>query len=386
MSNSIMDLFKKERHIVIDKYHRDIKFVEKDEEYGSSYYFPSFIQTEVDDGSITIILDKPLHVRGGVHTELDINSKCDLHVLGSIRSNYESISVSGDLETFYNSEAPNLLGEDPGHISAEKDLIVNGNVELAGGITVGRNVKIDGDLNVESDIDVGGDFVVGGDCEIGGDLSVWGDLNINGSLKSNSSGSFHHNKSKFYVTVNGSIYIGGKVLLPGSIVGNKKIEIKGEIRPDAKITLLEDVFLDQNTKAKIIMTQRSKDEGEIFLCESEEHIQEYYSKIIKDLGLEYKVVKTGYELFEELSKSRCKILLTNLLLSGPIDGLEIIKTIRESLELNFPIIVLTDMTGEKFKTKAFKLGANDLLRRIEIEIDNEKLTEVIEKELTTNPS
>ena len=226
-----MNLFKKERHIVIDKYHHEVQLIENDKKYGTCYVFPSFIQTETD-GSITIILDKPLHVLGGIHSDLDIRTKCDLFAVGSIRSSLESITILGDLETKYNDDAPNLLGEDPGHIKAQKDLIVNGNVEAEGMVEVKGDVKIDGNLWVAHTSNIGGDLLVEGNCEIGNKLSVGGDLHIKGSLRKYR-GYRYLNNGKINVMVNGNIYIDGNVSLPGEITCKGKIEIKGDRSCDA---------------------------------------------------------------------------------------------------------------------------------------------------------
>ena len=138
-------------------------------------------------------------------------------------------------------------------------------------------------------------------------------------------------------------------------------------------------YLDEKTKNQIIETQRIEEKGIIILCEFEEFLQDKYSKILKDIDLECKCVRTGYDLFEELSNSKCEILVMDVMLAGSIDGLQVIRTLRESLKLRFPIIVLTNMTSTKITEVAYAVGADDYL--IKTDIEEEDLVRAVKKKL-----
>lgn len=137
--------------------------------------------------------------------------------------------------------------------------------------------------------------------------------------------------------------------------------------------------MNEETKTKIVKTQKIKGDGIAILCESDGALQNHYSPIIKSVGLECKCVKTGYELYEQLSNSKCKLVVMDLMLSGEIDGLEVIKTIRKSLKLKFPIIVLTNMTSESIMKAAYAEGANNYL--VKTDVEDDELRKAIKREM-----
>lgn len=121
----------------------------------------------------------------------------------------------------------------------------------------------------------------------------------------------------------------------------------------------------ENLRDVILKKQRSSEEGDLILIEQEPALQEMYVNILKPLGFECKCVGDGDFVYAELIKTKCKLMILDLMLPA-IDGLEIIKTVRETFNLDFPIIVLTNLTSEKIVDEAYLVGADDYLVKTDI--------------------
>ena len=141
----------------------------------------------------------------------------------------------------------------------------------------------------------------------------------------------------------------------------------------------EVTYLDGGTKEKILMAQKKKGNGFVILCDSEEALRRYYSKIVKSINLKCLSVEKGYDVYSELCTTKCKLLIIDTMLAGPIDGLQVIKTIREFLGLEIPIIVLTNLVSDSIVKEAYAVGADNYL--VKTDIEEEDLIKAIKKEL-----
>lgn len=121
----------------------------------------------------------------------------------------------------------------------------------------------------------------------------------------------------------------------------------------------------ENLRDIILQKQSSSEEGSLILVEQEPFLQDMYINILKPLGLKYKCVSNGNYVYAQLIKTKCKIMIIDVMLPS-IDGLEIIKTVRETFNLDFPIIVLTNFVSEKIVEAAYLVGADDYLVKTDI--------------------
>ena len=134
-------------------------------------------------------------------------------------------------------------------------------------------------------------------------------------------------------------------------------------------TLTEVTRTAENLREVIRKRQISFDEGALILVEQEPSIQEMYVEVLKPLGLKCVCVERGDFVYAELIKTKCKLMIIDPLLPG-IDGLELIKTIRETFDLDFPILILTNVILERFVNEAYLVGADDYLVKTDIVADD----------------
>ncbi len=132
----------------------------------------------------------------------------------------------------------------------------------------------------------------------------------------------------------------------------------------------------QTLKKMMIEKQNSSSEEFLILCEPEEMLKESYGKIIEGMGLKYIWAEGGLELYKELCRTKCKVLILEMLMSY-VNGMEVLEMLKKDLKLKFPIIVFTNLSSQKAKDEAFSLGANEYL--IKTETDSKILEETILK-------
>jgi DNA-binding response OmpR family regulator len=74
------------------------------------------------------------------------------------------------------------------------------------------------------------------------------------------------------------------------------------------------------------------------------------------------VATDGRDGLEKITNEKYDLLITDLLMPF-MGGLELINTVRHQLKNNIPIIVLSTLGSEETVIEAFKLGADDYLRK-----------------------
>jgi DNA-binding response OmpR family regulator len=88
-------------------------------------------------------------------------------------------------------------------------------------------------------------------------------------------------------------------------------------------------------------------------------------------ALKHKLVRENYDVtvatdgrdgLEKIKHEEFDILITDLLMPF-MGGLELINTLRNQMKSNIPIIVLSTLGSEETVIEAFKLGADDYLRK-----------------------
>ena len=120
----------------------------------------------------------------------------------------------------------------------------------------------------------------------------------------------------------------------------------------------------ENLKGSIRRKQSSDEEGYLIIVEQEPVLQERWVNILKPLGLNCKCIDRGNLVYAELMKTKCALMITDLMLPT-IDGIEVIMTIRETFDLDFPILVLSNLTSESVVNEAYLVGADDYLVKTE---------------------
>lgn len=83
---------------------------------------------------------------------------------------------------------------------------------------------------------------------------------------------------------------------------------------------------------------------------------------LKKEGLEVEIAKNGYDAIEYLKTSTPDLIITDIMMPF-VSGLEIISHVRNVLNSNVTVIVLSSAGLEKVVLEAFELGADDFITK-----------------------
>lgn len=100
----------------------------------------------------------------------------------------------------------------------------------------------------------------------------------------------------------------------------------------------------------------------ILVCEDDAMTLMALNHLLLQEGCEVVSVHDGAEAKQKLSESQFDLLLTDLHMPL-IDGLELIRHVRNDLKLTIPIVMLTRIGSEDIVMKAFELGADDYVTK-----------------------
>ncbi|HTW96209.1 MAG TPA: response regulator [Candidatus Methylomirabilis sp.] len=125
----------------------------------------------------------------------------------------------------------------------------------------------------------------------------------------------------------------------------------------------------------------NKDKKIILLVEDEQALQDALKLKLEQKGVQVLTASTGEEALEVLKKTRPVLVSLDILLPK-MNGLEVLKKIREDATLHdLPVVVVSVSGGQEKVRQAFSLGIADYLVKSEYKIDNivRKIIEIIEK-------
>lgn len=100
----------------------------------------------------------------------------------------------------------------------------------------------------------------------------------------------------------------------------------------------------------------------ILVCEDDTMTLMALNHRLLQEGYDVTTVRDGAEAKQKLSESQFDLMLTDLHMPI-VDGLELIRYVRNDLKLNIPIVMLTRVGAEDMVMKAFELGADDYITK-----------------------
>ena len=118
-------------------------------------------------------------------------------------------------------------------IEVKEDVVINGDTNVKGNVTVDKDVNVKGDTNINGNVTVDKDVTVKGDTNVNGnvtvdkDVTVKGDTNVKGS-----------------VNVDKDVNVGGDVNVKGSVTVDKDVNVKGDVKVDGDVVVGGDVIVD----------------------------------------------------------------------------------------------------------------------------------------------
>jgi len=119
----------------------------------------------------------------------------------------------------------------------------------------------------------------------------------------------------------------------------------------------------------------------ILIVEDEQALQDALKIKLENKGVTVLTAGTGEEALEILKKKR-PLLATLDILLPKMNGLEVLKKIREDKGLrDLPVVVLSVSGGQEKIREAFSLGIVDYLVKSEYKIENivKKIMDILEK-------
>jgi len=103
--------------------------------------------------------------------------------------------------------------------------------------------------------------------------------------------------------------------------------------------------------------------GTIYICDDEEEILRYLSKLLQAEGLAVATFASGYDLLRQIERSpgECDLLLLDIRMPD-LDGLQVLRRCRE-LRPDLPVIIMTAFGTIDSAVEAIKLGAYDYVTK-----------------------
>lgn len=105
----------------------------------------------------------------------------------------------------------------------------------------------------------------------------------------------------------------------------------------------------------------------ICIIEDDPSIQETYKTILAKEGFEIVVYSTGEEVTKKIAKISPAVIILDIMLPGTLNGLEVLKILKETSSLKaVPIVVLSNL--EDKKNAALELGATEYFTKANVDI------------------
>lgn len=118
----------------------------------------------------------------------------------------------------------------------------------------------------------------------------------------------------------------------------------------------------------------------ILITEDDTLTRKILQKSIQKTGFDVITAKNAKEAVSKLKDNKFDIILIDIYMPG-IDGIDLIRIIRNEMKSNIPIAVLTRDKSEEMVVKAFEAGADDFILK---PFDEDELTARIIKLGTKN--
>ncbi|MBT3205533.1 MAG: response regulator transcription factor [Gammaproteobacteria bacterium] len=100
----------------------------------------------------------------------------------------------------------------------------------------------------------------------------------------------------------------------------------------------------------------------IILIEDNKDISQLVKLHLNDIGLTVDVFMDGAEGWKSIQQNPYDLIILDIMLPG-MDGLEILKKIRQSIKAYCPILMLTSRSSEMDRVLGLELGADDYLTK-----------------------
>lgn len=100
--------------------------------------------------------------------------------------------------------------------------------------------------------------------------------------------------------------------------------------------------------------------GKILIVDDEKEMRHLLKVCLKPLGYQIDEAETGYDALEKIIEKKYSLILLDVMMPT-IDGFEVLKNIREMLDNDIPILMLTAIGDTDRVVEGLQLGADDYI-------------------------
>jgi len=100
----------------------------------------------------------------------------------------------------------------------------------------------------------------------------------------------------------------------------------------------------------------------ILICEDEEIMLTALEFRLRKQGFEVVLAKDGRQAVEKVQEESPDVLVADIMMPY-VTGLELITFIREEMQSNLPIIIISALENDEVVLEAFRLGATDFITK-----------------------
>ena len=101
----------------------------------------------------------------------------------------------------------------------------------------------------------------------------------------------------------------------------------------------------------------------ILVADDEASIRQSLSGVLGDEGFEVSLAKDGAETLAKVAEESPDLLLLDIWMPGDLDGLEVLRRLREEMGSRLPVIMISGHGNIETAVKAIKLGAYDFIEK-----------------------
>mgnify|MGYP000232785036 CR=1 FL=1 len=101
----------------------------------------------------------------------------------------------------------------------------------------------------------------------------------------------------------------------------------------------------------------------LLLIEDDSALREIYKRVFEENGWKVYEAENGKVALEMLKKCSPDIILLDILMPEK-DGFDFLRAFKEK-GMKYPVVVLTNLSGEEYRQKTLELGARDYLLKVD---------------------
>lgn len=118
----------------------------------------------------------------------------------------------------------------------------------------------------------------------------------------------------------------------------------------------------------------------ILLVDDDPDVRDIYEETLSEAGYQVDLAIDGQEGLDKIFKGGYDLILLDIMMPK-VDGLTVLKKVKEGSPWNTPIVVLSQLTEEKTKQEAKDLGAKDYLIKSDLtpDIVLNKISQILKK-------